>query len=103
MSKDTKTIQDIIDKANESKSGYNEASSNIQKTLESFRDAANLAIKNKQAQDIDDGTKDSNTTNITKPSRTGKSKTIVGLAKLQGFHGFIGAKKKKTTNKDLLS
>ena len=39
MSKDTKSIQDIIDKANKSKSGYNEASSNIQKTLESFRDA----------------------------------------------------------------
>lgn len=102
MSKDTKTIQDIIDKANKSESGYNEASSNLQKSLESFRDAANLAIKNKQAQDIDDGTKESNTTNITKPSRTGKSNTIIGLAKLQGFHGFTGAKK-KTTNKDLLS
>jgi len=82
-----KTIDTIIDKANTSKSGYNEGSADINSSLLKFRDVANLAVANAQASAISKGTKKNNNDNIRKPSRNGKSRTIIGLAKLQGFMG----------------
>lgn len=82
-----KTIDSIIEKANTSKSGYNEGSADISSSLLKFRDVANLAVANAQANAISKGTKSNNDDNIKKPSRKGKSRTIIGLAKLQGFMG----------------
>jgi len=82
-----KTIDSIIEKANTSKSGYNEGSADISSSLLKFRDVANLAVANAQANAISKGTKSNNDDNIKKPSRNGKSRTIIGLAKLQGFMG----------------
>ena len=78
-----KTIDSIIDKANTSKIGYTEGSSDVASSLLKFRDAANLAV-----------TKSNNDDNIKKPSRKGKSRTIIGLAKLQGFMGSTKPKQK---------
>ena len=39
-----KTIDSIIEKANTSKSGYNEGSADISSSLLKFRDVANLAV-----------------------------------------------------------
>ena len=89
-----KTIDSIIEKANTSKSGYNEGSADISSSLLKFRDVANLAVANAQANAISKGTKTNNDDNIKKPSRKGKSRTIIGLAKLQGFMGSTKPKEK---------
>ncbi len=93
---DKKTIDSIIEKANASESGYNEGSADITSSLLKFQDAAKLAVSNAQAAAIDKGTKGTNTNNLTKPSRKGKSRTIIGLAKLQGFMGSTKPKTKLT-------
>jgi len=93
---DKKTIDSIIEKANASESGYNVGSADISSSLLKFQDAAKLAVSNTQAAAIDKGTKDTNTNNLTKPSRKGKSRTIIGLAKLQGFMGSTKPKQKLT-------
>tara|TARA_R100001086_G_scaffold104724_2_gene52546 strand:- start:104 stop:400 length:297 start_codon:yes stop_codon:yes gene_type:complete len=89
-----KTIDSIIDKANKSTVGYNESSSDIASSLLKFQDAAKLAVSNAQAAAIAKGTKKNNNDNLKKPSRQGKSRTIIGLAKLQGF---MGSRKPKQT------
>ena len=91
-----KTIDSIIDKANTSKIGYTEGSSDVASSLLKFRDAANLAVANAQAHAISKGTKSNNDDNIKKPSRKGKSRTIIGLAKLQGFMGSTKPKQKQS-------
>ena len=91
-----KTIDSIIDRANQSETGWSSSSADIQSSLIKFQDAAKLAVSNAQAAAIDKGTKKSNTDNITKPSRDNKSRTIIGLAKLQGFMGSTKPKKKLT-------
>jgi hypothetical protein len=62
----------------------------LSNTLASFGDARDTAFKNNQAEAIA-SSENSNSKNITKPSRRNKSNTLIGLAKLQGFRG---AKKK---------
>tara|TARA_B100001769_G_C21705094_1_gene388945 strand:+ start:219 stop:518 length:300 start_codon:yes stop_codon:yes gene_type:complete len=85
--KNKNTIDSIIERANTNDSGYNEGSADISSSLLKFKDAAKLAVSNAQADAIDKGTKKSNDDNITKPSRNGKSRTLIGLARLQGFMG----------------
>ena len=97
--KDTKTIEGIIEQARTNNRGFVQGASELGKKLQEIQDNAKLAIANRNAQAITDGTKNNNSSNMNKPSRTGKSRTLIGLAKLQGFMG----SEKKPTNKQMLS
>ena len=70
--------------------GESPLATGLSNTLASFADARDTAFKNNQAEAIA-SSENSNSKNITKPSRNNKSNTLIGLAKLQGF---MGSKKK---------
>jgi len=89
MNKDNKNITTTT---NQVVTGNSPLSAGLKASLASFSDARDTAFKNSQAEAIV-STENSNTKNITKPSRNNASTTLIGLGRLQGF---MGASKTKT-------
>jgi hypothetical protein len=89
MNKDNKNITTTT---NQVVAGNSPLSAGLKASLASFSDARDTAFKNSQAESIV-STENSNTKNITKPSRNNASTTLIGLGRLKGF---MGASKNKT-------
>ena len=83
MSKDTKLTKDT--KITE-ETGASPRSSNLTQSLATFREIANAAVKNAQAENVISG-ENNVANNIKKPSRQTGSQTLMGLAKFKGFKG----------------
>jgi hypothetical protein len=67
--------------------GASPLSQNITQSLATFRDIADLAVKNSQAENIINGTNNVKD-NIDKGSRQTNSTTLMGLGKLKQLKGF---------------
>jgi len=78
------------DNENKTEIGSSPLSANLNKSLASFKQVADLAVKNAQAENVILG-KNNVKNNIRKRSRQTASNTLVGLA---SFKGFKGTKKK---------
>jgi hypothetical protein len=78
------------DKENKTEIGSSPLSANLNKSLASFKQVADLAVKNAQAENVILGNNNVKN-NIRKRSRQTASNTLAGLA---SFKGFKGTKKK---------
>jgi hypothetical protein len=88
MSKDKKLTKDTkLPNADVKELGASPLSQNITQSLATFRDIADLAVKNSQAENIINGTNNVKD-NIDKGSRQTNSTTLMGLGKLKQLKGF---------------
>jgi|TARA_R100001460_G_scaffold12135_2_gene28042 2,3-bisphosphoglycerate-independent phosphoglycerate mutase len=93
MSKDNKLTKDTkIPDADVKDIGGSPMSQNINKSLATFRDIADLAVKNSQAENIINNTNNVSE-NINKGSRQTNSITLMGLGKLKQLKGFKQTRK----------